>query len=126
LAMGLDRALGKDAVLQMYLDAPYLGQRGTFSVCGFSEAARHYFGKGVEQLDLAQTATLVAILPGPGRLAPDRNPAACRARRDRLLLEMEKLYGYDVKAAIAAPIVVVPPVVFPEPFPAYLSLVRST
>jgi membrane peptidoglycan carboxypeptidase len=124
-AMGLDSALGKDGVLQMYLDAPYLGQRGTLSICGFSEAARHYFGKEVGQLDLAQTATLVAILPGPGKLAPDRNPDACRARRDRLLLEMEKQYGYDVKAAIAAPIVLAPPAPLPERFPAYLSTVRA-
>ena len=125
LAMGLDKALGKDGVLQMYLDAPYLGQRGTFSVCGFSEAALHYFGKDIRQLDLAQTATLVAILPGPGKLAPDRNPEACRARRDRLLNEMQKLYGYDVKAALAAPIVLAPARATAERFPAYLSVVRA-
>jgi membrane peptidoglycan carboxypeptidase len=125
LAMGLDAALGKDAVLQMYLDAPYLGQRGTFSVCGFSEAARHYFGKDIRQLDLAQTATLVAILPGPGKLAPDKNPDACRARRDRLLAELGRSYGYDVKEALAAPIVLAPQVPIPERFPAFVSIVRA-
>ncbi len=125
LAMGLDSALGKDAVLQMYLDVPYLGQRGTFSVCGFSEAARHYFDQEIEQLDLAQIATLVAILPGPGKLAPDRNPDACRARRDRLLGEMGKHYGYDVKAALASPIVLAQPAATAERFPAFLSVVRA-
>ncbi len=125
LAMGLDAALGKDAVLQMYLDAPYLGQRGTFSVCGFAEAAQHYFGKDIRALDLAQTATLVAILPGPGKLAPDHNPDACRARRDRLLTELGRQYGYDVKAALAEEIVLAAPTPTPEKFPAYLSAVRA-
>ena len=126
LAMGLDSALGKDAVLQMYLDAPYLGQRGTFSICGFAEAARHYFGKDIRALDLAQTATLVAILPGPGKLAPDKNPEACRARRDRLLTELGKSYGYDVKDALAAAIILAKPSGLTERYPAYLSVVRAS
>ncbi len=124
-AMGLDKELGKDGVLQMYLDAPYLGQRGSFSVCGFAEAARHYFDKDIRQLDLAQTATLVAILPGPGKLAPDKNPEACLARRDRLLHEMAKQNGYDVKDALASKIVLAPAMANVEKFPAFLSVVRA-
>lgn len=125
LAMGLEHELGKDAVLQMYLDAPYLGQRGTFSVCGFSEAARHYFDQDIRALDLAQIATLVAILPGPGRFAPDHNLEACRTRRDRLLRELGTLYHYDVEAALKEPIMLAKMTAVPERFPAYLSFVRA-
>ena len=125
LAMGLERELGKDAVLQMYLDAPYLGQRGTSSVCGFSEAAWHYFDKDIRSLDLAETATLVAILPGPGKFAPDRNPEACRARRDRVLQQMAQQFQYDVSAALKQPITLAKTHPVPERFPAFLSLVRA-
>jgi membrane peptidoglycan carboxypeptidase len=126
LAVGLERALGKDEVLQMYLDVPYLGQRGNLSVCGFQEAARHYFGVEAEKLSIAQAATLVAILPSPGKLAPDKNPEACKARRDRVLNAMAQVFGYDVKAALEEPLKLKPALPAPaERFPSYLSAVRA-
>jgi len=125
-AMGVERAIGKEGVLQMYLDAPYLGQRGSLSVSGFAEAARHYFGVDVTDLSLAQAATLAAVLPGPGRYAPDQHPEACRVRRDRILNALHEHSGYDVTAALAEPIVVVKPAPLPENrFPAYLHAVRA-
>lgn len=102
-AVALDRALGKDAVLQMYLDAPYLGQQGSYSICGFQAASRHYWGKDAVDLSLAQAATLAAILPAPGRFAPDRKPELAKERRDRVLQAMA-LQGWEVSAALAEPI----------------------
>jgi membrane peptidoglycan carboxypeptidase len=125
-AFGLERALHKDGVMQMYLDAPYLGQRGSFSVCGFAEAARHYFSRDVRDLTLSQVATLVAVLPGPGKYAPDKNLEACRARRNLVLNEMHKRFGYDVSAALNEPLTLSMGSTPPERFPAYVSAVRST
>src|SRR5581483_6568664 len=121
LAMGLERAVGKDQVLQMYLDTPYLGQWGSYSICGFAEAAAHYFGKAPKDLSLAQTATLVGMLPAPGKYAPDVHPEASRQRRDRVLAALHQVFGYDVQAALKEPLSVVPPQPLPERFPAYLS-----
>lgn len=124
-AMGLERAVGKDAVLQLYLDVPYLGQKGGTAVCGFQEAARHYFGVDAQALDLAQAATLVAILPGPGHLAPDRFPEACLQRRNRILNELGRLFHHDVTAALARPLGLSKPSPLPpERFPSYLQAVR--
>jgi len=125
LATAIDRHLGKDGVLQMYLDAPYLGQRGSLSICGFQSAARHYYGKDADELDLGEAATLAGILPAPGRYAPDRNPEAARIRRDLVLDAMAELYGYDVAAAKAAPIATVPPDPLGERYPAFLSATRA-
>lgn len=125
IATGIDRHLGKDGVLQAYLDAPYLGQRGGLSICGFQAAARHYYGKDARELDLSEAATLAAILPAPGKFAPDRFPERAKERRDRVLAVMGASLGYDVKSAIAAPIKVVPPAGAQERFPAYLSAVRA-
>ncbi len=127
LAVGLEAELGKDAVLGMYLDTPYLGQRrGGLSVCGFSEAARHYFGADVRRLSLAQLALLVAILPSPRKLGPVRAPVAAKARRDQLLKDYGKLHGVDVTAALAEPMTLAPEAVArDERFPAYVSAVRQ-
>jgi len=106
LAVQLERRIGKDGVLQMYLDAPYLGQNGNFSVCGFRAAAKHYWGIDATALDVAQAATLAAILPAPGRFAPDRDPATAKERRDRVLRRMQEL-GWseaEIAAAIAEPV----------------------
>ncbi len=38
----------------MYANQINLGQRGSFSINGFGEASKAYFGKDVQQLDLPQ------------------------------------------------------------------------
>ena len=78
LAVQLERRIGKDGVLQMYLDAPYLGQNGNLSVCGFRAAAKHYWGIDATELDVAQAATLAAILPAPGGSPPIAIPATAK------------------------------------------------
>jgi membrane peptidoglycan carboxypeptidase len=124
MALAIDRHLGKDGVLQAYLDAPYLGQLRSLSVCGFQAASRHYFGKDARALSLAEAAMLAAILPAPGLLGPDRDPALTREKRDRVLRTLGT-QGYDVTAALAEPIRTVPPATLSERFPAYLSAVRA-
>ena len=125
-AMGVENAIGKDGVLQMYLDAPYLGQRGSFSISGFAQGAQYYFGVDVKDLTLAQAATLAAVLPGPGRYAPDKHPEACKVRRDRILRALAEYDGYDVTSALAEPIAVITPAALPaDRFPAYLHAVRA-
>jgi len=120
----LDDALGKDTVLQAYLDAPYLGQAGSFSVCGFQAAARYYWGVDARDLSLAQAATLAAILPAPGRYAPDRHPEEARARRDALLRRMGEA-GWDVAAAIEEPMGAAPHDLLTLRWPAYLQATRT-
>ena len=126
-ALVLDDYLGKDGVIQAYLDAPYLGQHEATSVCGFQAAARYYWGVDARDLDLAQAATLAAILPAPGRFAPDRHPEAARERRDRVLRRIAEL-GWDadeVAAALAEPVGASPPPPPPPRDPAYLQATRA-
>ena len=127
-AIAIDRDLGKEGVLQMYLDAPYLGQWGSFSICGFQAAARYYYGVDAAQLDLAQAATLASILPAPGRFSPDRHPERARARRDRTLDRMVELGMVPASAAEQAKAqpAEATPQGLPDPrFPAYLQATRA-
>ena len=78
----------------MYLDVPYLGQSGTYSICGFEAAARHYWGKAARDLTLGEAATLVGILPRPASWGPDIDPSMAKIRRDKVLKRMEEVMGY--------------------------------
>lgn len=125
LAMGLERELGKEGVLQMYLDAPYLGQEGSLSVCGFAAAARHYFGKEARDLTLAESAMLASILPAPAKLSPRADPELARARMQALLRAMADRLGYQVDEALAQTVSPIEPEPLPERHPAYLSAARA-
>lgn len=125
LAMAIDDHLGKDGILQMYLDAPYLGQWGNISICGFEAAALHYFRKHATELTLGEAATLAGILPAPGRYSPDSHPAEAKERRDHVLRGMAEVFGYDVSAALAEPIVTLSPSALPNRFPSYYSAART-
>ncbi|MBN1334795.1 MAG: transglycosylase domain-containing protein [Deltaproteobacteria bacterium] len=122
-AVALERKLGKDGVLQVYLDAPYLGQDGAFSICGFQAAARWYWGVDARDLTLARSATLAAILPAPGRFDPIRSPEEARARRDTLLERMGER-GMDVAEALAEPMDASPHPIQADRWPAFLQAVR--
>ena len=128
MAMAIDDHLGKEGVLQMYLDAPYLGQDGSLSVCGFSTASEFYFGKTVGELSLAEAATLAAILPAPGRFSPKQHPELAKERRDRVLDAMQAVFHYDaaqITAAKAEEVRTAGAPLRPERYPAYLSATRA-
>lgn len=103
-AIALDQHLGKEGVLQMYLDAPYLGQAGGLSICGFAAAAQFYYGRDISELTLGEYATLAGILPAPGKFAPTRDPEAAKYRRDLVLSRLEEA-GWNVDDARREPIV---------------------
>jgi penicillin-binding protein 1A len=83
-AIQIERTYTKDEILEMYLNQVYLGH-GTH---GVQMAAQKYFGKDVEQLQLHESALLVAIVQRPETLSPLRNPMACLARRNLVLANM--------------------------------------
>jgi len=57
----LESALGKDRILEIYLNIIEWGP----DLRGLRPAARHYFGREPQALTPAQMAFLVAIIPGP-------------------------------------------------------------
>jgi penicillin-binding protein 1B len=88
IAVMLERNHTKDEILEAYLNEIYLGQSGSVGIHGVGRAARHYFARSVGDLDLAQSALLVGILPGPSLYSPFRNPDGARERRDFVLAQL--------------------------------------
>ncbi len=61
ISLKLERVLTKDQILEAYLNRIYLGQ-GAY---GVQAAAQTYFNKNVEDLNLAESATIAAIVQSP-------------------------------------------------------------
>jgi penicillin-binding protein 1B len=110
MALILDARYSKDEIFEAYLNEIYLGQRGSFGITGVGEAARQYFGKEATDLDLAESATIAAMIKAPNVYSPIRNPVKTKQRRDlvlRLMREEQKIGEQDLARAMAQPLVAV-------------------
>src|SRR5262245_31673972 len=84
----VETRLSKEEIMSMYCNQIYLGQRGGFSVNGFGEAARSYFGKDVSQLSLQESALLAGIIQSPNKLSPFTHADKALERRNKVLDDM--------------------------------------
>ncbi len=91
MALILEHRLTKAEILTMYANEVYIGNRGSFAIHGFGEAAAAYFGKNIADLTVSEAATLVGMLPAPSAFSPRRNMALALERRDIVLNEMYAL-----------------------------------
>ncbi|MBB3949079.1 penicillin-binding protein 1C [Aureimonas jatrophae] len=86
-ALALERALGKDGILDLYLRlAPYGG-----NIEGVRAASLAWFGHEPRRLTAGEAALLVALPQSPERLRPDLHPDRARAARDRVLARMAQI-----------------------------------
>jgi len=84
LARRLEARYSKQEILYLYLNHIFLGA-GAY---GIAAAARVYFGAALEELSLAQMATLAGLVRAPSRYSPRRHPARATRRRDQVLNQM--------------------------------------
>ncbi len=107
LSVEIEKNFSKQQILTLYCNLMYLGH-GNY---GMAAAARAYFGKGVGELTLPETATLAGILQRPSAYSPYRRPDLVLQRRDyvlRRMLEERYIDRDQMDAALAAPLVVLP------------------
>jgi penicillin-binding protein 1C len=80
-ALQLERRFSKDEILSLYLTlAPFGG-----NIEGVRAASLAWFGKEPARLTPGEAALLVVMPQSPERTRPDRDPAAARAARDKML-----------------------------------------
>jgi penicillin-binding protein 1B len=99
VSLVLSRRATKDEILEMYLNAVPLGQRGSFAIFGVSEAARLFFAKDVSNLSIAESATIAGVIQSPSALSPFNNPDRCRERRNVVLHAMAETGFITAEAA---------------------------
>jgi penicillin-binding protein 1A len=83
-AFRVARTYSKNRILQMYLNEIYLGN----GVYGVGAAAGYYFAEPVQDLTLAQSALLAAMIQSPARFDPIAHPRRARRRRNFVLRQM--------------------------------------
>ncbi len=84
LATKVEKTIGKEQILENYLNTINLGQ----NTLGVQAASQRYFGKNVEDLTLSECATIAAITKSPNGYNPITNPEANAKRREKVLKDM--------------------------------------
>ena len=93
LAFKIEHSLNKEQILELYVNQIYLGQRAY----GFGAASQTYFGKALDQLNLAEIAMLAGLPKAPSMYNPISNPQRAKQRQQYVLRRMTEL-GYITAA----------------------------
>ncbi|MBE2243315.1 MAG: penicillin-binding protein 1A [Burkholderiaceae bacterium] len=84
LALKIESRLGKDKILELYMNQIYLGQRAY----GFAAASVAYFGKPLADITVAEAAMLAGLPKAPSAFNPIANPKRAVARQHYVLDRM--------------------------------------
>jgi 1A family penicillin-binding protein len=87
IATAIEHRYSKEEILTMYLNSVYYGE----DAFGIDEAAKTYFNKKPSQLDLAESAMLIGVLPAPSAYSPiSGDPELAKERQTTVLSRMVK------------------------------------
>ena len=98
LTYRMEREFTKEEIFGLYLNVIFFGQRAY----GVAAAAETFFGKSLDQLTVAQAATLGGIPKAPSHYNPIVNPKAAAGRRSYVLRRMLDLGFIDAATAQSA------------------------
>lgn len=85
LAYRIDKSFSKEDILYLYLNQIYLGH-GAY---GVQAASENYFGKSVDELNLAESTILAGLPQAPSRYSPFHYPERAKQRQIYVLNRME-------------------------------------
>ena len=89
MAAEINQRFSKQQIFELYANDIYLGNRGSFAIRGFGEAADAYFGKDVRELNAGEAAFLAGIIRAPNRYSSsERHMDRADEARDRVLGQM--------------------------------------
>jgi penicillin-binding protein 1B len=85
ITMQIEQKLTKQQIFEYYANQVDLGQRRSFAVRGFGEAAQVYFGKDVRELRVEEAALLAGMIQKPNLYNPYRHEDRALQRRNVVL-----------------------------------------
>ena len=103
LAYRLERAYTKEEIFEFYVNRIFFGNRAY----GIAAASEVYYGKSLNQLNLAQWAMIAALPKAPSSINPLVNPRRALIRRNWILkrmLDLNFIHVEQFKLAIEAPL----------------------
>ncbi|MDO8463456.1 MAG: transglycosylase domain-containing protein [bacterium] len=98
LVRRFDALLGKEGMLELYLNAVFLGHGNT----GVESAARDLFGVSASALTLAESALLIGMIPAPNHTSPFCDAGRARERQRIVLRRMVATGVLDATQATEA------------------------
>src|SRR5438128_931817 len=129
IAIELEQKFTKQQIFEFYANRVDLGQRGSFTIGGFAEAARAYFNKDLKDITLPEAALLAGLIQAPSYLSPYRHPERALERRNTVLdamLDTHAITKDQAEKAKATPLKLAPPNVEASDAPYFVDLVRDT
>jgi len=91
LAYKIEQAFSKQEIMALFVNKMFFGQRAY----GVAAAAQVYYGKNLQDINIAEAATLAGVLPAPSDYNPVRSPREAAVRRNYVLTEMNELGFID-------------------------------
>ncbi len=113
-AIELERRFTKEQILEFYVNSVYFGS----SAYGVSAAAQEFFATDLDNLTLAQAATIAVLPRNPTLYDPRRQPTVTEQRRNDVIDEMAQSGFISVEMAEEAkaePFVIAEPQEFTSP-----------
>lgn len=129
ITMHLEQKLTKQKIFEYYANLVPLGNRGSFGIRGFGEAAQVFFGKDVSRLTLPEAATLAGLIQQPSYTNPFRWPDRARVRRNVVLKAMHEnkyITEEEYEKAIATPMTLTRHSMESTDAPYFVDLVNDT
>ncbi len=102
LAIKMEKELSKQEILELYLNRTFFG----VSAYGIAAAAKQYYDKEINQLTLAEIATMIGIMPLPNSYNPLKSPERALQERGRVLhrmLDQNMITAAEYKEALTSP-----------------------
>ena len=124
----LESRFTKKQIFEMYANQINIGQRGSFAVNGFGEAAQAYFGKDIRNLNLDECALIAGLIQNPNRRNPYRHPERAIERRNVVLdsmVETGAITPAEAAKAKAEPLHLAPPNIDASEAPYFVDLVHE-
>ncbi len=129
IATELEQKLSKEQIFSLYANQVDLGQRGSYTITGFAEAARSYFNKDLRSISLPEAALLAGLIQRPSYLSPYRHPERALERRNLVLeamVETGAITREQCDRAKSVPLKLAPPNVEASDAPYFVDLVKDS
>ncbi|HWM28148.1 MAG TPA: PBP1A family penicillin-binding protein [Woeseiaceae bacterium] len=91
LAYKIEQEFSKEEIMSLFVNKMFFGQRAY----GVAAAAQVYYGKGLQNLTIAEAATIAGVLPSPSYYNPVTSPSNAGMRRSYVLRSMRDMGFID-------------------------------
>ncbi len=128
MALIVEHRFSKDEILENYVNQIYFGQKGAQGVYGIWEASHFYFAADPQTLSVAEMAMLAALIKGPNKYSPFRDPERALRRRNyalSLMLKQGDITNEQFAAAVKEPLRVSPVLNEGKDAPYFVDFVRQ-